>query len=114
MQNLKINPAYAGKTITKDLGYTIQRIEVDKVKPSQYERIYKMGFKEIFLTDTNVCVNSICNFEQPKLFVVLLNYYLGEVVGNKTESSNKYIFTELKLKTHIKISFNFKHLMFKV
>lgn len=51
MQNLKINPDYAGKVITKDLGYTVQRIEVDKLKPSQYERIYKMGFKEIFLTD---------------------------------------------------------------
>lgn len=51
MQDLKINPAYAGKTITKDLGYTIQKIEVDKVKPSQYQRVYNMGFEEIFLTD---------------------------------------------------------------
>ena len=51
MAKLKINPAYAGKVITKDLGYTVQRIEVDKIKPSQYERVYKMGFEEIFLTD---------------------------------------------------------------
>jgi hypothetical protein len=51
MAKLKINPAYAGKVLTKDLGYTVQRIEVDKVKPSQYERIFNMGFKEIFLTD---------------------------------------------------------------
>ena len=51
MAKLKINPAYAGKVITKDLGYTVQRIEVDKIKPSQYERIFKMGFEEIFLTD---------------------------------------------------------------
>lgn len=51
MAKLKINPAYAGKVLTKDLGYTVQRIEVDKVKPSQYERIYKMGFTEIFETD---------------------------------------------------------------
>lgn len=51
MAKLKINPAYAGKVLTKDLGYTVQRIEVDKVKPSQYERIYNMGFTEIFETD---------------------------------------------------------------
>lgn len=51
MAKLTINPAYAGKVITKDLGYTVQRIEVDKIKPSQYERIYKMGFTEIFETD---------------------------------------------------------------
>lgn len=51
MQNLKINPAYAGKTITKDLGYTTQRIEVDKLKPSQYARVFSMGFEEIFLTE---------------------------------------------------------------
>lgn len=51
MQNLIINPAYVGKTVTKDLGYTKQTIEVDKLKPSQYNRVYQMGFKEIFLTD---------------------------------------------------------------
>ena len=51
MGKLKINPAYAGKVLTKDLGYTVQRIEVDKIKPSQYERIFKMGFTEIFETD---------------------------------------------------------------
>jgi len=51
MAKLKINPAYAGKVLTKDLGYTVQRIEVDKIKPSQYERIYNMGFTEIFETD---------------------------------------------------------------
>lgn len=51
MQNLTINPDYAGKTVTKDLGYTVQRIEVDKLKPSQFQRVYKMGFQEIFLTD---------------------------------------------------------------
>lgn len=51
MAKLTINPAYAGKVLTKDLGYTVQRIEVDKIKPSQYERIYNMGFTEIFETD---------------------------------------------------------------
>ena len=51
MQDLKINPEYKGKTITKDLGYTMQKIEVDKLKPSQYNRVYQMGFTEIFLTD---------------------------------------------------------------
>lgn len=51
MGKLTINPAYAGKVLTKDLGYTVQRIEVDKIKPSQYERIYNMGFTEIFETD---------------------------------------------------------------
>lgn len=51
MGKLTINPAYAGKVLTKDLGYTVQRIEVDKIKPSQYGNVYNMGFKEIFLTD---------------------------------------------------------------
>lgn len=51
MQNLKINPAFAGKVVTKDIGYTKITIEVDKLKPGQYHRVYTMGFKEIFLTD---------------------------------------------------------------
>lgn len=51
MQNLTINPKYLGKTLTKDLGYTVQKIEVDKLKPSQYQRVYNMGFEEIFLKD---------------------------------------------------------------
>ena len=48
MQNLKIKAELAGKTITKDLGWTKLTIEIDKVKPAQYGRLYQMGLTEIF------------------------------------------------------------------
>lgn len=51
MQNLTINPKFIGKTITKKLPHGTQKIEVDKLRPSQYGRIYAMGFEEIFLTE---------------------------------------------------------------
>ena len=48
MQNLKIKAELAGKTITKDLGWTRLTIKIDNVKPAQYGRLYQMGFTEIF------------------------------------------------------------------
>jgi hypothetical protein len=48
MQNLKIKAELAGKTITRDLGYTKWVIKIDSVKPAQYGRLYQMGFTEIF------------------------------------------------------------------
>ena len=48
MQNLKIKAELAGKTITKDLGYTRLTIKIDNVKPAQYGRLYQMGLTEIF------------------------------------------------------------------
>jgi hypothetical protein len=48
MQNLKIKAELAGKTITRDLGYTKWVIEIDKLKKSQYGLLYQRGFTEIF------------------------------------------------------------------
>jgi len=48
MQNLKIKAELSGKTITKDLGWTKLTIEIDKVKPAQYGRLWQMGLTEIF------------------------------------------------------------------
>jgi hypothetical protein len=48
MQNLKIKAELAGKTVTKDLGWTKLTIEIDKVKPAQYGRLFQMGLTEIF------------------------------------------------------------------
>jgi len=53
MQNLKINPKFIGKTITKELPHGTQKIEVDKLRPSQYGRVYAMGFEEIFLIEND-------------------------------------------------------------
>lgn len=53
MQNLTINPKFIGKTITKELSHGTQKIEVDKLRPSQYGRVYAMGFEEIFLIEND-------------------------------------------------------------
>ena len=48
MQNLKIKAELAGKTITKDLGWTRLTLKIDNIKPAQYGRLYQMGLTEIF------------------------------------------------------------------
>jgi len=48
MQNLKIKAELAGKTITKDLGWTRLTLKIDNIKPAQYGRLFQMGLTEIF------------------------------------------------------------------
>jgi hypothetical protein len=48
MQNLKIKAELAGKTITRDLGWTRLTIKIDNIKPAQYGRLFQMGLTEIF------------------------------------------------------------------
>ncbi len=48
---LTIKESYKGKTVTRSLAHGKQSIEVDKIKPSQYSRVWHLGFKEIFEQD---------------------------------------------------------------
>ncbi len=48
MQNLKIKAELAGKTITKDLGWTRLTLKIDNIKPAQYGRLFQMGLTDIF------------------------------------------------------------------